>query len=154
MELYNSLTQDKIHHLAPRPVIALGPECKVSEAIALMKQERTSYVLVLDRGKLVGIFTERDVLKGILQGTAFTSASVRDKMTANPVTVETDEPIAAAVEKMTTGGYRHLVVVKDGRPIGVINVKSLIHYMAEYFPEAVYNLPPKHDAAFKAPEGA
>jgi len=154
VELYDNLTQDKIHHLGPRPVISVAPECKVSEAIALMKKMRSSYVLVLDGEKLDGILTERDVLRGILKGDEFMGAPVRSKMTPNPVTVASDDPIATAVEKMTSGGYRHLVVIKEGRPSGVINVKNLIHYMAEHFPEAVYNLPSQPDAAFKAPEGA
>ena len=76
-------------------------------------------------------------------------------MTPDPVVVHPKEPIGLAVRRMEEGGYRHLPVVDPaGRPLGVLSVKRIVHYLAEHFPTTVYNLPPDPDAIPQAPEGA
>ena len=64
-------------------------------------------------------------------------------MTPEPVTVHPKDPIATAIRRMEEGGYRHLPVVVDGKAVGVLSVKRVVHYLVEHFPAMVYNLPPK-----------
>ena len=75
-------------------------------------------------------------------------------MTPDPVTVHPKEPIGSAVRRMEEGGYRHLPVVENGKPVGVLSVKRIIHYLVEHFPATVYNLPPDPGMVQQAREGA
>jgi CBS domain containing-hemolysin-like protein len=67
-------------------------------------------------------------------------------------------PAGATVQhviEVMSRGYRHLPVVDDdGRPVGVLSIKDVVHYLVEYFPAKVYNLPPTPDALQPAREGA
>ena len=82
------------------------------------------------------------------------SLKLADCMTPDPVTVQAKEPIGAAVRRMEEGGYRHLPVVEGTKPVGLLSVKRIVHYLAEHFPGTVYNLPPDPGAVQKQPEGA
>ncbi len=76
-------------------------------------------------------------------------------MSPNPATTTTDETIGAVIRDMRDRGYRHLPVVdKRGRVLGRVSVREIVHYMVEYFPTVVYNLPPKPDQVDAEPEGA
>jgi CBS domain-containing protein len=80
---------------------------------------------------------------------------VAECMTPNPVTVHPKDPISLAVGRMEEGGYRHLPVVDEaGRPIGVLSVKRIVHYLVEHFPATVYNLPPDPASVPSEREGA
>ena len=84
-------------------------------AIARMHEGETDCVLVLAGERLVGIFTDRDaVVKAA--GKRLDSFHVRDFMTADPVVLRHDDPIAVAIHKMAVGGFRHIPIVEDGRP--------------------------------------
>jgi CBS domain-containing protein len=76
-------------------------------------------------------------------------------MTPDPITVNPKESISAALRRMEEGGYRHLPVVDHaGQAVGVLSVKRIVHYLAEHFPDTVYNLPPDPGAVPREPEGA
>ena len=80
---------------------------------------------------------------------------VAECMTRDPVVVHPKEPVGAAVRYMEEGGYRHLPVVDEfGRPVGMLSVKRIIHYLVEHFPATVYNLPPDPGAVPNDAEGA
>jgi CBS domain-containing protein len=116
----------------------LHPLQTVREAIASMRQCRHGSAIVCDEGRLVGIFTERDLLR-VLGGPGIESR-VGDVMTRDPRTVVTTDSLSAATRLMDRGGYRRLPVLDpDGRPVGVLDVKAIMHRVVEHFPEAVYN---------------
>ena len=65
------------------------------------------------------------------------------------------DSVAAAVRRMEEGGYRHLPIVDEaGRPLGMLSVKRIVHYLAEHFPATIYNLPPNPDRFPLEAEGA
>jgi CBS domain-containing protein len=79
---------------------------------------------------LVGIFTERDaVLK--LAGRSMLGVDVGQVMTRDPVVLRHDEPIAVAINKMAVGGFRHIPITDEGRPIGVVAAKDLFEHIVE-----------------------
>ena len=88
-------------------------------------------VLVVDGdGRLVGIFSERDLLTKVAGLHAdYRGLPVRDFMTPNPETVTADDPLAVALHKMDLGGYRHLPVVQVGKPVGMISVRDLMRHI-------------------------
>lgn len=76
-------------------------------------------------------------------------------MTPSPKTLSKDVSVREAIEMMETGGYRHVPVLgEDGQPVGVLSVKDVVHYLVEYFPANVYNLPPTPVETRPTREGA
>jgi CBS domain-containing protein len=108
----------------------LDASADASEAIRLMHENEIDCVLVTDRGRLVGIFTDRDaVLK--VAGTLVDGRPLRDVMTQDPVVLRHDDPIAVAINKMAVGGFRHIPIVDGGGlPTGVVSAKDVFAHIA------------------------
>jgi len=113
---------------SPDPV-TVGPDTPLEEAIATMHETESDCVLVMDGDRLVGIFTDRDaVVKAA--GKPLESFRVGDVMTPDPVVLRHDDPIAVAIHKMAVGGFRHIPIVRDGRPTGVVTARDVFHHLA------------------------
>ncbi|MHC4923358.1 MAG: CBS domain-containing protein [Planctomycetota bacterium] len=121
----------------------VSPETPVGEALATMTNKGFGALLVLDGGKVAGIFTERDALKkGLYQGTDL-GRPVSDFMTADPDCLTPMDAIAHALNRMSEGGYRHMPIIDpSGKPIGVLVMRDVTAYIASFFPEEVLNAPP------------
>jgi CBS domain-containing protein len=102
----------------------------VDDAIRRMHDKGIDCVLVVEAGRLVGIFTDRDaVLK--VAGTNPEDHRIGALMTHDPVVLRHDETIAVAINKMAVGGFRHIPIVDDGRPTGVVTARDVFHHLAE-----------------------
>lgn len=155
MDLAKNLKIDSVSRLHLTPPHQVEPRQSVADALALMRRQRIGSLLVCSGDRLVGIFTERDLLRRVLAAAKPLTIPVAECMTPDPVVVHPKEPIGAAVRRMEEGGYRHLPVVDDaGKPLGVLSVKRIVHYLVEHFPGTVYNLPPDPNAVPQAAEGA
>ena len=109
-----------------KPVTA-NAEITVTAAARLMKERRVGAILVLKQGKLAGIFTERDALfRVIAEGRDPASTRVAEVMTANPRTITPDRPFGHALHLMYEGGFRHVPVVDNGRPLGVVSSRDAL----------------------------
>lgn len=98
-------------------------------AIRLMHDGGSDCVLVVEGGRLVGIFTDRDaVLK--VAGRPLQARPIADFMTRDPVVVRHDDTIAVAIHKMAVGGFRHIPIVEHGRPTGVVTARDLFRHLA------------------------
>jgi CBS domain-containing protein len=155
MNLAKSLKIESVSRLQPTPPIQLSPQQTVAEAVSVLRQEKVGCLLVCENGKLAGIFTERDLMRRIMAAGKPLTLPLADCMTANPITVESKESISAAIERMESGGYRHLPVVDEtGIPVGILSVKKIVHFIVEHFPSTVYNLPPDPNKVQGNREGA
>lgn len=155
MDLAKNLKIDSVSRLQPTPPWQVRPQQTVAEAVALMRQEKVGCVLVCAGNRVLGIFTERDLMRRVLADNKPLSQPVEEVMTPNPVSVHPKDPIGKAVRRMEEGGYRHLPVVDEaGRAIGILSVKRIVHYLVEHFPTTVYNLPPNPGAVPQEREGA
>jgi CBS domain-containing protein len=155
MELARNLKVDSVSRLHPGPPLRVGPEQTVAEAVALMRQHQVGCVLVCRQEELLGIFTERDLMRRVLAAGQPLSLPVSACMTQQPVVIDPKESISTAIRRMEEGGYRHLPVVDPtGRPVGVLSVKRIVHYLAEHFPSTIYNQPPDPSVVPLEPEGA
>lgn len=155
MELSRNLRVDTIARLDPTPPHSVEADAAVADAVLLMRTHRVGCVLVTDRGRLVGIFTERDLLARVLgRGRSF-DTPIRACLTPNPITVGSGDSIRTAVRRMQKGGYRHLPVVDSaGRPVGMVSARRVVHYLVEHFPALVHNQPPDAQRYPEAAEGA
>jgi CBS domain-containing protein len=142
--------------VSPKALACVPPAATVREAIECMKEHRVGCVLVQVRGKLVGIFTERDVLsKVVLQGHDIDELTVEDVMTTDPEVLSPDDKVSFALNKMSVGGFRHIPLVdRDGKPFGVVSMRDVVDFMVDMFAPAVLTLPPEPTNQPTAREGA
>ena len=94
----------------------------VRDAARLMKQHKTGALLVCDKRRLVGVFTERDALFRVTAGERDPKTTLlADVMTPNPRTIGADKPLGHALHMMYEGGFRNVPVVENGRLIGLVS---------------------------------
>lgn len=131
--LHKIILKDPLSQLnLPKPV-TLRQNDTVAEAVRLMREHRYGSVLILnDEGKLSGIFTEHDVVSRVNVGERpLEELRLGDVMTPNPHSLQEEDTIALALNHMSVGGYRHVPIVRDGRPIGFCSIRGILRYIAE-----------------------
>jgi CBS domain-containing protein len=139
-----------------KPAVCVGPGTTVRVAIERMNQNGTGCVLVEAGQRLVGIFTERDVLTKIVGSAVdIDRTTVERVMTHDPECLSPDDRAAYALNKMSVGGFRHIPLVDDdGRPVGVVSMRNVVDYIADLLQTEVLNLPPEPRNIARAREGA
>ncbi len=126
------LLTDRLGDLALSPVLELPPAATVADAVALMRRERHGCVLVRRDGRLVGIFTEWDLLTRVLNvGLDPGSTLLAEVMTADPVRLEANDPPAFAAHLMVARELRHVPVVDGDRLLGFVSVRNLLRYVRD-----------------------
>jgi CBS domain-containing protein len=118
-----------MHELRVGEPDVLDAAADVDEAVRVMHDKGSDCVLVVQGGRLVGIFTDRDaVLK--VAGRSAGARPIADLMTRDPVVLRHDDTIAVAINKMAVGGFRHIPIVEDGRPTGVVTARDVFRHLA------------------------
>ena len=154
MELARNLRKDPVSRLEPSPPRAVERSAAVADAVDLMRRDNVGCILVCEADRLVGLFTERDLVTRVLAVGKSLTLPIAEVMTPDPITVQPKDPIRLALRKMKSGGHRHLPVVDEAnRPTGILSVKAVVRYLVEHYPAAVYNQPPPGQVP-DSPEGA
>lgn len=110
---------DIVRHQNP---VTLPPSATVKDACQAMREHRVGAVLVVDKGKLVGIFTGRDAVCRVLaESKSAASTKLADAMTTDPDTMPPGKTAVDAVRQMSDGGYRHVPVVDKGKVVGIVS---------------------------------
>jgi CBS domain-containing protein len=113
-----------------RGLLAVEPGLPLTEVADRMVSRDVGAVLVLEDERLVGILTERDMLRAVAGGLD-EGAVVADWMTRDPETMEPDEPIRQAAVLMIHGGFRHLPIVEGERVVGMLSIRDLMRVVLE-----------------------
>jgi CBS domain-containing protein len=109
-------------------------ETTVSKAAKLMAKRNVGAVMVMDKRRLVGIFTERDaVFRVIARGLDSQTTRLADVMTIDPITVAPTKSFGYALLVMHENGFRHLPVIENGELIGVVSARSALDPDLEEF---------------------
>ena len=129
-ELERSVLNARVFMLAPRRPIVVSPETTVCEVLDLLVTHSIGCVVIVEQDQIVGIFSERDALNRL--GTDISQHEdrpIREYMTSEVETIDRETKLAFALQKMDTGGYRHLPVTEDGRICGVISIRDVLDYV-------------------------
>ena len=123
------LMGEHLDELGAPPPLTVSPDTPLDVVVARMNEAATDCVLVMSRERLIGIFTDRDAVVRAA-GKRLPAFYVGDFMTPDPVVLRHDDPIAIAIHKMAVGGFRHIPIVEDGRPTGVVTARDVFHHLA------------------------
>jgi CBS domain-containing protein len=114
----------RLGELMTGAIVAVAPEDTLGEAAERMAEEGVGSAVVLDSGRLIGILTERDLLKAVAGRVHTSEARVREWMTIDPITASESTDVEEAMRTMLEHGFRHLPVVEGGRTIGVVSLRE------------------------------
>lgn len=147
-----SLLRESTRVLPTDYPLLFSPTHTVTQAMRAMQKEHRGCVLVTHDGsantRVVGIFTERDVLLRIVdRGRNPATLALAEVMTRDPEVLPQDASVAWVLNKMCVGGFRHVPVVdRQGRPVCVVSVRDVVELLVERFPREVLTLPPEYGA--------
>jgi CBS domain-containing protein len=110
--------------------IEVAPEDTLGEIAERMTAKNVGAVVVKDFGRLIGILTERDMLKAMAARVHTSDARAREWMTPDPVVASPQTPLEAAEKTMLDNGFRHLPVVEDGQVLGVVSLRRVTGALA------------------------
>jgi CBS domain-containing protein len=122
------MLERKIHQVIEnQEILVAAGDLTVRDAARRMCDAHVGAIMIIDAGRLVGIFTERDALKRVLAAGLDPDTTRLDQvMTANPLTARPDMLLGHALHLMYEGGFRHVPVVVDGKPIGMISARDAL----------------------------
>jgi len=143
------LMKDPIFRLEPAPAIFVPADANAFDAVSLMKQHKVGCLLVMEGARVTGIFSERDVLNKLANRVRnLDEVLVKEVMTSKPVTFSPEDSICFAIHEMSVGGFRHIPVVNNHNPVGIISVRGLLGYLCR----VIQDLKRGKSAAVAAPD--
>ena len=111
---------------AMTPVLCTTPAgTTVAEAASLMAQRRVGSALVVEEEQLLGIFTERDIVKALSQDALAIHQEISHWMTRDPQTIAPEASLDEALQRMVSGNFRHLPVMEGGRLVGMLSMRDV-----------------------------
>jgi CBS domain-containing protein len=132
----------KISEIMTKAAVSDSAEDSLAEASKRMHEQQTGSLLVMDGDRLLGIVTERDVLKTVARGLDPKTTPLKDVMTTDVITIEPNTRLREAAHLMASKWIRHLPVCEAGRVVGIISQRDLTGVLAEALnePEALHSL--------------
>ncbi len=130
-ELERSIMEDKLSVLKPTLSVRIASDWPVKEVIQTMVDKRIGAVLIVEDGKLTGIFSERDIVKKIgLNYIEYADKPISEVMTPNPESLSINHTIAFGLNRMALGDYRHLPLIdEENYPTGIVAVRDIMRYI-------------------------
>lgn len=149
-----ALCREKVGDLfTPNPV-TVAADMAVHDVIAVMQSRKIGAVLLESRGRLAGIFSERDLVNRVLGQDIDPQTPVNTLVSSSDVSVQPTDDLAHAIEIMAQHKLRHLPVCTATKHIvGILSVRNIIDCLAEHFPTEVINQPLSGESLPQAPDG-
>jgi CBS domain-containing protein len=111
---------------AMTPVVLTAPaSTTIAEAASLMAQRRVGSALIVEGERLLGIFTERDIVKALSQDGQAVQQAIGHWMTRDPQSISPDVSLEEALQRMVEGNFRHLPVLEEGRLVGMLSMRDI-----------------------------
>jgi CBS domain-containing protein len=115
----------RVSEVMSRELTVAGPETTIVEAASLMSQRRVGSTLVMAGERIIGIFTERDILRAVSHDASAMHEPLEHWMTRRPQTISADVDVEEALKIMVDGHFRHLPVIEQGRLIGMLSMRDV-----------------------------
>jgi CBS domain-containing protein len=148
------LNEKRIADVVNLRLIQAPSDTSIKEAVELMRKESSAYIVVTDDTRVVGMMTETDVCRKILNHAVDWTAPLKDYMTPTPVVLRPDDTVAKAIALMAEQNVYHIPLIDERqRLVGVLSVRTLIRFLAEFYPSEIYNLPPDPHQLARSEEG-
>lgn len=144
---------DKVSAMHTDDYVCIETTTPLAAAIEAMKKDEGGCAIVCEGVRVVGIFTERDLLTKIVGNDVDMQAPVSNWMSPAVSTLTPDATIGDAVGMMNEKSFRNIPLVKDDKLVGSISVFDVIFYLAESYPKETMNLPPMPDQIMSKEEG-
>ncbi|MCD6372609.1 MAG: CBS domain-containing protein [Thermococcus sp.] len=126
-----------VGQVVKRKAVIVKPSDTVHRVARILSKNRVGSAVVVKKGEIVGIITDRDILdKVVAKGKDPKSVKVEEVMTKNPITIEDDYDISDAIDKMMDKGIRRLLVTRLGKPIGFVTAADLLAALNTYSNES------------------
>lgn len=137
-ELERVLAEELMEAIPAQPCTQIAPETTIRAAVEMLKRLSISSLLVVDDGRLVGIFTERDVLERVAeQFPKLVDRPVSDVMTADPLVVYTGDSAGSALAAIAAAGYRHVPVLnEEDAVVGIVSPRRAFAFLESRFTPA------------------
>ncbi len=153
LSLVDRLTSQKVRSLMSVP-LEVEPTVPTREVVQLMRDRGVSCALVCRGEELVGIFTERDYLDSVAGSGTRLEEPIEAIMSTQLSTLSPDDSVGDLIRIVSERGFRQVPVVEGSRARGVVAALDVVKYIADLFPQEVYNLPPDPDQVMPSIEGA
>jgi len=154
MSVEESIKVVEVTALEIEPPIVMDAQTPLRDILIQMRERQYGCAVITRDDKLVGIFTERDVLLRVLGKEGILERPVSEVMTADPVCVGPDDPIRRAAFHMRHEDCRHVPVVEEGgKVVTCVRHKDIIRYLMEHFAQHALNVPPDPDQMATTREG-
>lgn len=134
-DLQRSLAEESIDTIEIQPYLQIHPSSTVRQAVEVLHRTRVSSLLVVEDGRLVGIFTERDVLEKVAESySELSDVAISNVMTRNPTVVYVTDPVATAIAAIAIAGHRHVPVLSLGDAVcGIVSPHRVFNFIERYF---------------------
>jgi CBS domain-containing protein len=154
MTLEQELQAENVSHLDLSGFSQVASGTTIRETIARMRASRHNVCLVTAEDKLIGIFTDRDVLRKVVASPEVLDNPIDSVMTQNPMTIKPDASAAMALRLMDDNHFRNVPAVDDdGTVVGSMSHLAIVNYLATRYPIEVQNQPPRPDQFPRKAEG-
>lgn len=154
VDFHLDLHTETVNHAYPIEPICVEPATSTREVLEMLKTSSLGCALICVDGVIKGIYTERDAMK-LMASRGDIDVPIGEYMIPDPVTLSASDSVGEGISKMSAGGYRRLPIIDDdGKPVGLLKVPGILHYMVEHFPGMIYNLPPTPHHNTQQREGA
>lgn len=142
MDFQLHLETESVEQAHPTKPVCVLPGDSIRHVMRVLKSSSCSAAMVCREEKLAGIFTERDALRLLAEGSDL-DAPVSAVMVKDPVSVRMSDSVGKAIGLMSSGKFRQVPVVNgQGNVVGVIGTAGILRYLVEHFPRIIYTLPP------------
>lgn len=118
----------RVGDLVHESVVTVGPTHTIAEAVRVMVERNVGCAVVIT-DDTPGVISERDVMRAVASGKDLTSTTVADHMTWNAVVATREWDSVVAAQSMLDGGFRHLIVMDEGREIAILSIRDLVAAM-------------------------
>ena len=125
-----------VSDLMTRDLVTVGPEYNVADCASVMTNRGIGSVIVLEDDRVLGILTERDILKVLGAGEDPKNVAAHEALTDDLVTITPDAPVEQAAREMVGAGVRHLPVVSDQGLVGILSMRDLVRWSVQSVAEA------------------